>query len=331
MAAGSEIWTDIGMIPLPQKPTVISEEGNRGVYEIRELFPGYGYTIGNSIRRVLLSSLPGAVIAAVKIEGVGHEFSTIEGVTEDVVEIILNLKQARFKVYGSETSYKATLNVKGEKEVKASDIKTSSQMEVVNPDLHIATMSDKKASLAMEFDVEVGLGYVPAEERIKEKVEIGVIALDASFSPVRHVNYEVENMRVGDRTDYNLIRFTIETDGSITPGEAITQAISILVDQFGALGGALGPKEEKDTAESKDTEEGEEAEEGYEETSAKLKIETLKFSNRTANALAKAGIKNVGSLTKKTEKKLREIEGMGDKGVQEIKKALGNLGLTLKQ
>lgn len=320
------------MIQLPQKPVVISEDGNHGVYEIKELFPGYGYTIGNSIRRVLLSSLPGAVITAVKIEGVGHEFSTIEGVVEDVVEIILNLKQIRFKAYGDETSYKAFLAVKGEKEVRAKDIKTSSQLEVVNPEAYITTLSDKKASLTMEFDVEVGVGYVPAEERIKERVEIGTIALDASFSPVRHVNYEVENMRVGDRTDYNLVRFTVETDGSITPKEAITKSIAILVEQFRALSEGFSEKEEaSDSADEKQKDAEEENEEAYEEASAKLKVETLKLSNRTLNALNKSGVKNVGSLVKKTEKKLRETGGLGDKGVQEIKKALGNLGLTLKQ
>ena len=320
------------MISLPKKPVIVSEDGNRGVYEIKELFPGYGYTIGNSIRRVLLSSLSGAVITAVRIEGVGHEFSTIEGVIEDVVEIILNLKQIRFKAYGDETSYKASLAVKGEKEIKAKDIKTSSQLEVANPEAYIATLSDKKASLNMEFDVEVGLGYVPVEERIKEKVEIGTIALDASFSPVRHVNYEIENMRVGDKTDYNLVRFTIETDGSITPKEAITKSIAILVEQFHALSEGFGEKEKEadDTDEEQNKPEGEE-EEAYEEASAKLKVETLKLSSRTLNALSKAGVKNVGSLVKKTEKKLRETGGLGDKGVQEIKKALGNLGLTLKQ
>ena len=320
------------MISLPKKPVIVSEDGNRGVYEIKELFPGYGYTIGNSIRRVLLSSLSGAVITAVRIEGVGHEFSTIEGVIEDVVEIILNLKQVRFKAYGDETSYKASLAIKGEKEIKAKDIKTSSQLEVVNPEAYIATLSDKKASLNMEFDVEVGLGYVPVEERIKEKVEIGTIALDASFSPVRHVNYEIENMRVGDKTDYNLVRFTIETDGSITPKEAITKSIAILVEQFHALSEGFGEKEKEadDTDEEQNKPEGEE-EEAYEEASAKLKVETLKLSSRTLNALSKAGVKNVGSLVKKTEKKLRETGGLGDKGVQEIKKALGNLGLTLKQ
>ena len=205
-------------------------------------------------------------------------------------------------------------------------------MEVANPEAYIATLSDKKASLNMEFDVEVGLGYVPVEERIKEKVEIGTIALDASFSPVRHVNYEIENMRVGDKTDYNLVRFTIETDGSITPKEAITKSIAILVEQFHALSEGFGEKEKEadDTDEEQNKPEGEE-EEAYEEASAKLKVETLKLSSRTLNALSKAGVKNVGSLVKKTEKKLRETGGLGDKGVQEIKKALGNLGLTLKQ
>jgi DNA-directed RNA polymerase subunit alpha len=184
----------------------------------------------------------------------------------------------------------------------------------------------------MELEVERGLGYVPVEERMKEKVEIGAIALDAAFSPVRHVNYELENMRVGDRTDYNLIRFIIETDGSISPREALSRSISILVGQFRALEeefeeGETEAKTESDGGEKRE----EESEEAYEETSAKMKVENLKLSSRTLNALLRGGIKNVGSLTKKTEEKLREMEGLGDKAVQEIKKALGNLGLTLKQ
>ena len=164
-------------------------------------------------------------------------------------------------------------------------------------------------------------------------MEIGIIALDASFSPVRHVNYEVENMRVGDRTDYNLVRFTIETDGSIAPKEAITESIAILVSQFKALSEGFSEKEtEPEDLSAEEPRDGEEeGEEAYEEASAKLKVETLKLSNRTLNALNKTGIKNVGALTKRTEKKLRETGGLGDKGVQEIKKALGNLGLTLKQ
>src|SRR3990167_8922196 len=232
------------MIPTVSEPKIILEKENQGVYEIEGLYPGYGLTIGNSLRRVLLSSLEGAAVTSVKISGVGHEFTTIDGVLEDVVEIILNLKKLRFRLHG-QGPYTAVLSAKGEREVKAKDLKMPSQLEVVSPDLHIATITDKKTTLEMELEVSRGLGYQPVEQRSKDKVEIGTIALDAAFSPVRHVNYEVENMRVGDRTDYNLVRFTIETDGSITPKEAITKSIAILVEQFHALSEGFGEKEKE--------------------------------------------------------------------------------------
>lgn len=305
------------------------EEGNRGVYEIEGLYPGYGHTLGNSLRRVLWSSLKGAVITSVKIEGVSHEFSTLPGVLEDMVDIILNLKQVRFKMY-DEGPHKITLEAKGEREVAAKDFVLPSQVELQNSQIHIATLTDKKAILKLEADVETGLGYQSVESRKKEKVEIGSIALDASFSPVRLVNYEVENMRVGDRTDYNLLRIHIDTDGSISPREALKQASAILVEQFQELAGMFKEKE-KATFEPKEIVSVEEPKETYEEEVSKKKIEDLSLSNRTMNALNKAGIKNVGSLAKKTEKKLKEVEGLGDKGIQEIKKELGNLGLTLKQ
>ena len=226
------------MIPLPQKPNLISEEGSKAVFEIEGLYPGYGHTIGNSLRRVLLSSLKGAAITSVKIDGVQHEFSTIEGVMEDVVEVILNLKQLRFRLH-EEGPFTITLSVKGEKEVRGADFKAPSQVELMNKNHYLATLSSKKATLSLEATVESGLGYVPVEARSKDKVEVGTIALDAAFSPVRHVNYEVENMRVGDRTDYNKIRFTIETDGSITPFQALSEASKILEGQFKALETAL--------------------------------------------------------------------------------------------
>ena len=317
------------MIPPPQKPKVVIEESNKGVYEIEGLYPGYGHTLGNSLRRVLLSSLRGTVITAVKIEGVSHGFSTMPGVLEDMVDIILNLKQVRFKMH-DEGPYKITLEAKGEREVTAKDFTAPSQIEIQNPQIHIATLTDKKAVLKLEADVETGLGYQSVESRKKEKVEIGSIALDASFSPVRLVNYEVENMRVGDRTDYNLLRIHIDTDGSIAPREALKQASAILVEQFQELAGVFKEKE-KAVSEPKEAVSSEEPKETYEEEVSKNKIEDLSLSNRTMNALSKAGIKNVGSLFKKTEKKLKELEGLGDKGIQEIKKELGNLGLTLKQ
>ncbi|MEK9148239.1 MAG: DNA-directed RNA polymerase subunit alpha, partial [Patescibacteria group bacterium] len=226
------------MIPTPHPPKIVLEEGNRAVFEIEGLWPGYGHTVGNAIRRALLSSLEGAAITSVKIEGVQHEFSTLPGVLEDMVELTLNLKGVRFRMHGP-GPYTATLAVKGEKEVTAADIKAPSQLEVVNPEQHIAVLTDKKAALVMDLVVDKGVGYQPVESRQKEKIEIGTIALDAAFSPLRLVNYEVENMRVGERTDFNRVRFHIETDGSVTPREAFLAAAKILQEQFAVLAGVF--------------------------------------------------------------------------------------------
>ena len=324
------------MIPLPQQPKIVLEEGNRAVFELETLWPGYGQTLGNAIRRVLFSSLEGAAITAVKIEGVPHEFSTLPGVLEDMVELMLNLKRVRFRMHGA-GPYAATLSVKGDKRVTAEDIKAPSQLEVVNPEQYIATLTDKKSAFIMDLTVEKGIGYQPVESRQKEKVEIGTIALDAVFSPLRSVNYEVENMRVGDRTDFNLVRFHIETDGSISPREAFSQAARILQEQFTVLAGVFAKRTEAPIPELSGPADGAEpvaeleGEETLEEQVQKKRVEDLELSTRTMNALLNGGIKNVGALAKKSEKKLRTVEGLGDKGIVEIKKALGNLGLTLKQ
>ena len=218
-------------ILLPKPPKIIKKGENRAVFEIENCYSGYGVTLGNVFRRVLLSSLPGAAITAVKIKGVNHEFSTIPNILEDVIQIILNLKQIRFKLFSQEP-VTLTLKVKGEKKVKASDIKLTSDVEIVDKDTYIATLTDKKAELEMEIEVDSGLGYVPAEQRTKEKLSIGYIAVDAIFSPIKRVNYEVENMRVGDRTDFNKLSIDIKTDGSISPEEAFQEAAKILVDHF---------------------------------------------------------------------------------------------------
>jgi len=213
------------------KIKTISETKTEGFFEIEGLYTGYGLTLGNALRRSLLSSLPGAAITQVKLKGVEHEFSTIPGVKEDVVEITLNLKRVRFKFYATEPQV-LTLKVKGEKKVTASDIKTNAQVEIVNLDCHIATLTGKNAEIDMELTVEKGLGYVPVEARKLEKLPIKTIALDAIFSPVQKVNFVVENMRVGDRTDYNRLKLTIETDGTITPSSALHKASNILKDHF---------------------------------------------------------------------------------------------------
>ena len=320
------------MIPLPQKPNVIRDEGNRAVIEIEGLYPGYGHTFGNSMRRILLSSLKGSAITLVKIEGVGHEFSTIEGVMEDVTDLTLNLKQMRFMLH-EDGPFTITLSATGEQEVTGKDFKMPSQVELVSPDLHIATITAKKTKLHIEAVVESGLGYVPVESRSKEKVDVGSIALDAAFSPVRHVNYEVENMRVGDRTDYNRLLLTIETDGSLEPKEAFMFAAGILTEQFSAIreGFAARASEREDmgTAPQTADEEGDEKE-NADDDALKTKLDDLKLSSRTLNALREAGVKTVGGLARKRTSSLGDIEGIGEKGIQEIKKALGNFGITLK-
>ncbi|HOZ16618.1 MAG TPA: DNA-directed RNA polymerase subunit alpha [Candidatus Portnoybacteria bacterium] len=222
-------------ISLPLKAKVIKKSDNHAIFEIDNCYPGYGITIGNSFRRVLLSSLPGAAIVSIKIKGVSHEFSTIPNVLEDVVQIILNLKQVRFKIHTDVNSATAELKVSGEKEIKAKDIKTPSDIEVINKDAHIATLTSSKAKLEMEIEIGTGLGYVPVEQRGKQKLEIGSIALDAIYTPIKKVNYEVENMRVGDKTDFNRIKIDIETDGSITPEQAFDRAAEILLEQFGVF------------------------------------------------------------------------------------------------
>ena len=222
-------------INLPSKPKITKINKNRSVFEIEGCYPGYGVTLGNALRRVLLSSLSGAAITGIKIKGVKHEFSTLSYVKEDIIQIILNLKQLRFKIYGEAQEgqpVKANLKIKGEKVVTAADIKATSEIEVINKDAHIATLTDKKAELDAEIQIESGLGYVPVEQRKKEKLEIGLIAVDAIFIPIRKVNFEVENMRVGERTDYNRLKFDIETDGSMSPEEAFSKAAEILINQF---------------------------------------------------------------------------------------------------
>jgi len=213
----------------------VSESETVGVYNIEGLYRGYGITVANSLRRVLLSSLPGAAVTRFKIKGVGHEFTTIPGVMEDVIEIGLNLKKVRFAFFADEPQV-LTLKAKGDTAVSAKDIVGNAQVEVRNPDMHIATLSSKNAELDMEITVEKGLGYQPVEVQKIGRLPIGTVALDAIFSPVKNVNFRIENMRVGERTDYNKVEFTIETDGTLSPSAALHKASSILLDHFGKVG-----------------------------------------------------------------------------------------------
>lgn len=324
-------------ILMPSKPKAVLEEGNKGVFEIDGLYPGYGHTLGNSLRRIILSSLPGASVVSIKIDGVSHEFQTMDGIKEDAIVLILNLKKIRFKMLTDEPQV-VNLSVKGPKEVTANDIKTSGQVEVLNPDLYIATVTGK-VSLDIELRIEKGLGFIPKEMIQKEKVEIGTIAVDAIFTPIRRVAYEVENMRVGDKTNHNRLRITIETDGTVSPREALTESIKIMIMQLKAIVDfkeeeveevKVSKKEEKINTE--ETEEDDKDEKGDDFTDVlKTRIDGLDLSTRTLNALTGANIRTLGGLARKKREDLLEVEGIGEKGITEIKKVLTKFGLTLKE
>lgn len=313
-------------IILPSKPKIISESGFTGVYEIDSLYPGYGHTLGNSLRRIILSSLPGAAITSVKVAGISHEFSVMEGVKEDVITILLNLKKVRIQMLTDEPQT-LELKVKGVSEVTAGDIKAPGQVKILNPELVIAHLTDKSSELDVEIKVEKGLGFVSKETLQKDRVDIGTITIDAVFTPIKRVNYEVENMRVGDRTDFNRLKITIETDGTITANEALEKSIEIMINQLKAI---VGFKEEEiivsDSGAPEESSEKKELDTEF----LKTRIESLNLSQRTMNALSTANIRTVGGLARKKEKDILEFEGLGAKGVQEIKKALSNYGITLK-
>lgn len=312
-------------IVLPSKPKIVSEVDFSGSYEIDGLYPGYGHTLGNSLRRIILSSLPGSAVTAVKIAGIPHEFSVISGVKEDAVTILLNLKKIRLNMV-SEEPQTLTLKAKGVKNVTAGDIKVSGGIEILNPELLIATLTDKSAELDMEITIEKGLGFVSKEILQKNRVDIGQITLDAIFTPIRRVSYEVENMRVGDRTDFNRLKIFIETDGTITPKAALEKSIETMISQLKAI---VGFKEE-DIIMPKSIEKDSGGKADIDDDSLKTRIETLDLSARTLNALSNANIRTVGGLARKKEKDILEIEGLGTKGLNEIKEMLATFGITLK-
>ncbi len=307
-------------ITLPSKPRIVSEEGVQGVYEIDSLYPGYGHTLGNSLRRIILSSLPGAAVTQVKIEGVPHEFATIDGVRETVMEILLNLKRVHFVLHGDE-SQTISLMVKGAGEITAKDFKIPSQVEIKNPEQHLCDISGK-ASLELEATIERGLGYVSREVLTRDKVDIGTIALDATFTPIRRVNYEVENMRVGDRTDFNRLRILIETNGTIAPREALEQSIETMIHQLKAV---IGFQESGASSSIKATEG-----DTFGTSASKIKIADLDLSPRVTSALEEAGIKSAAGLARKSATALKELDGIGEKAIGEISEALAGHGLTLK-
>jgi len=293
----------------------IKSEGNRASFAVEPLYSGYGMTLGNSLRRVLLSSLSGAAATAVKIEGVSHEFSAIDGIKEDVVEIILNLKRLRFKVYSDEVQT-VTINKTGKGEVTGADIQTSSDVEVVNLDQHIATIDGAKTKLQMEIRVEKGRGYVPVEQREGEKLEVGMIAMDALYSPIVRVRYNVENTRVGQITDLDKLILEVETDGTVTPEDAVTQAATILVGQFSVVAG--NPTLPGITM----------GEDMSEASGDAVMIEEINFTPRTSNALINNDIKTIGELRQLSDVELRELKGFGSKAYDEVKEKLTELGFN---
>jgi DNA-directed RNA polymerase subunit alpha len=317
-------------IIVPSKPKIIREEGFSGIYEIDGLYPGYGHTLGNSLRRIILSSLPGAAVTNVKIKGVEHEFSTLEGVKEDVITILLSLKKLRIKLLTDEAQT-ITLKAKGVKTVTAKDIEVPGQVEILNGDLHIATLTDKSSDLDIEITVEKGLGYVSKDILTKDRVDIGAISLDATFTPIIKANYEVENMRVGDRTNFNRLRLSIETDGTLTPSQALEDSITLMIMQLKSI---VGFKEEEvvtndkqdGTIESSDSEDKQEMDVEF----LKTRIDAIGLSPRTTKALTSANIRTIGGLARKKEIDILDIEGLGSKGIQEIKKVLSQYNITLK-
>lgn len=317
-------------ILLPSKPKVIKETDTVGHFEIDGLYPGYGHTLGNSLRRIILSSLPGAAVTHVKIEGVGHEFTTISGVKEDVLTILLNLKKVRFMV-SSDENQTATLKIKGTQAVTAKDIKVPGQVSVANPDQHLFTITNATTEVEMEITIEKGIGFVAKEFLHKDRVEIGAISLDATFSPILQANYDVEQMRVGDRTDFNKLKLMIQTDGTISPKVALEKSIEIMITQLKAI---IGFKEEEIIS-SKSEIHTEIALENHADKEAlddvlKTRIESLDLSQRTANALVNANIRTVGGLIRKKEEDILDLPGLGQKGLDEIKSILETLGLSLK-
>lgn len=305
-------------IALPELKTV-HEDGNKATFAIEPLHSGYGMTLGNSLRRVILSSLGGAAVTAVKIDTVAHEFSSIEGVKEDVVEIILNLKKLRFRVFSDEPQY-LVLTKTGRGPVTAKDIKSTSDVEIVNPEALIATLDTDKTKIGMEIRVEKGRGYVPVEHRENEKLEVGMIAVDALYSPVQRVRYTVENTRVGQVTDLDRLLLEVETDGTVTPAEAVQQASSILVEHFRIAAG-LGEIVTPESAPTAHAENG----------SSKLSIEEVNLSPRTTNALINNDIKSVRDLARLSDEELRDLKGFGSKAYDEVKEKLAELGLSTSE
>ena len=304
-----------------EKPSIkcleMDNEKHYAKFVCEPLERGYGVTIGNSLRRILISSLPGAAITSVKIDGVVHEFSTIPNVVEDVPEIIINLKMVRLKSHSNEEKI-VRINFKGEGEVKAGDIITDSDIEIMNPDLHIATVS-KGGNLKMEMTVNIGRGYNSSEQNKKDNMPIGVLPIDSIYTPVKKVNYQVENTRVGQMVDYDKLTIEVWTDGSMAPFEALSLAAKVMVGHLELF---------IDLSEaSKNIKVMVEKEVDEKENILETSIEELELSVRSFNCLKRAGISTVGDIAKKTEIEMMKVRNLGKKSLDEVIEKLHSLGL----
>ena len=308
-----------------EKPTIecifSEEDSNYGKFVVEPLERGYGTTLGNSLRRILLSSLPGVAVTSVKIDGILHEFSTIPGVKEDVTEIILNLKRLAVKLNGENTK-RVLINAIGPKEVTAADILGDSDVEIFNPDLHIATL-EENATLIMEINLARGRGYVPAEMNKDENTHISVIPTDSIYTPVKKVNFTVENTRVGQVTDYDKLILEIWTDGSITPSEGVSIGAKIMQEHLSLFVELTDSTENMEIMVEK--------EENQKEKALEMTIEELELSVRSFNCLKRAAINTVEELTHRSEEDMMKVRNLGKKSLDEVKHKLEELGLSLRQ
>jgi DNA-directed RNA polymerase subunit alpha len=311
-------------IHIPGVVKVDEHSATSSTFVVEPLHNGYGMTLGNSLRRVLLSSIAGAAVTAFKIEGITHEFTTVKGVKEDVVDIMLNLKGIRFQVFSDEPqTIRITKTGKGV--VKAKDIKTNADVDVVNPDHVIATIDDDKGSITMDIVVEKGRGYRTIEEGTLKKAS-DMIAVDAIFSPILRVRYKVENTRVGQVTDLDKLLITIDTDGSITPQEGLEEAAAILINQYTALAGQTRIATQT-VAEDESFDGGEHGEDSDEPAALMMSIEDLNLSARTTNALINNDIHTLKDLFALSDAELRDLKGFGNKALDEVKDKLSELEL----
>ncbi len=310
-------------IHTPGLISVIDHAPTSATFTIEPLHSGYGMTLGNSLRRVLLSSIAGAAVTSFRVEGASHEFTTLPGVKEDVVDIMLNLKGIRFRVFGTEPQT-LRLTKKGKGKATAKDITTNADVEIVNPEHVIATLDDPKSSIDMEIIVETGRGYRTIEEVANRKTVSDMIALDAIFSPVLRVRYKVENTRVGQMTDLDKLLLSVDTDGSITPREAFEEAAAILVNQYTALAGQTRVEAAAPLTAGGDSDE---AGDGDEPLILTTPIEDLNLSARTTNALINNEIHTLKDLFSLSDAELRDLKGFGSKALDEVKEKMAELEL----